>query len=164
MDAGSVYAKTALGVDELANHSRGLNPRMRQLLILVDGHRVDAQLARLIPRMELESYLPSLEAAGFIVRTSASPEHRAQAEPEARASADTQANSLLDHGHEELSQRLVTALLEVAGAHGGELANRIRGCQSRREVRAFLPAALSIVEIVAGQDGIRVFQERAGLR
>lgn len=66
-----IYNKTALAHEELATRSHGLSPRLRQLLILVDGQRTEEQLVRLIPRAEFDEYLPVLERGGFIVRQDA---------------------------------------------------------------------------------------------
>lgn len=70
---GPVYNKTALAHEELTTRSHGLSPRLRQLLILIDGQRTEEQLVRLIPRAEFDEYLPMLEAGGFIVRQDADP-------------------------------------------------------------------------------------------
>ncbi|MBW6494332.1 MAG: hypothetical protein K0B16_07210 [Burkholderiaceae bacterium] len=66
--SASIYSKTALAHEELATRSHGLGPRLRQLLILIDGQRTEEQLVRLIPREEFDEYLPVLEKGGFIVR------------------------------------------------------------------------------------------------
>ena len=71
--SGPIYNKTALAHEELATRSHGLSPRLRQLLILIDGQRSEEQLVRLIPRAEFDEYLPMLEAGGFIVRKDADP-------------------------------------------------------------------------------------------
>jgi hypothetical protein len=69
----SIYSKTALAHEELATRSHGLGPRLRQLLILIDGQRTEEQLVRLIPREEFDEYLPVLEKGGFIVRQDSPP-------------------------------------------------------------------------------------------
>ena len=37
MSAGDIYAKTPLGVQEVSSRKMKLNPRLRTMLILVDG-------------------------------------------------------------------------------------------------------------------------------
>ena len=71
--SGPIYSKTALAHEELATRSHGLSPRLRQLLILIDGQRTEEQLVRLIPREEFDEYLPVLEKGGFIVRQDSPP-------------------------------------------------------------------------------------------
>jgi hypothetical protein len=71
--SGPIYSKTALAHEELATRSHGLSPRLRQLLILIDGQRTEEQLVRLIPREEFDEYLPVLESGGFIVRQDSPP-------------------------------------------------------------------------------------------
>ena len=39
MSAGDIYAKTALGSQEMKNRKLKLSPRLRTMLILVDGHQ-----------------------------------------------------------------------------------------------------------------------------
>ena len=38
MSAGDIYGKTALGMQEVSNRKMKLAPRLRTMLILVDGH------------------------------------------------------------------------------------------------------------------------------
>ena len=71
--SGPIYSKTARAHEELATRSHGLSPRLRQLLILIDGQRTEEQLVRLIPREEFDEYLPVLEKGGFIVRQDSPP-------------------------------------------------------------------------------------------
>lgn len=153
----AAFAKTPLGIDALSTRRHGLAPRVRQLLILIDGQRTEAQLERLIPRAELDDYLPTLERGGFIARTGTPP-----LTPSARSPADAAQDA--PDPHDEMRKRLVTALIEIAGMHGHELAGRIESCRSRRELREILPAARAIVEIVGGERAVAQFEERAGLR
>jgi len=63
----SVYRKTAAGRAELDRRSAGLSPRQRQLLILVDGRRTEAELAALIGGSDaLAELLAVLRAKGLV--------------------------------------------------------------------------------------------------
>lgn len=67
------YAKTPAGIDEITARSRGLAPRLRRLLILVDGQRDDAELAALLGDTTVAEQLAALEAAGLIAPDPATP-------------------------------------------------------------------------------------------
>ncbi|MFO0233709.1 MAG: hypothetical protein ACK51M_11765, partial [Burkholderiales bacterium] len=69
----AVYAKTPQGSDEVATRRHGLAMRVRQLLILVDGRRCVADLAKLVPERDLVAHLALLEDQGFVVRADVPP-------------------------------------------------------------------------------------------
>lgn len=64
--AGVVFAKTARGHDEMAERRGGLSPRVRRVLILVDGKRSVAQLRELALADDLSHTLGRLEEQGYI--------------------------------------------------------------------------------------------------
>ena len=68
----TVYAKTSQGSDEIATRRHGLSMRVRQLLILIDGRRSVADLARMMPDTELRANLALVESnvrtAGALAR------------------------------------------------------------------------------------------------
>ena len=61
----TIYRKTAKGQAEIETRAHRLPPRLRGALILVDGHRSEADLAKLIP-VESATALATLLADGFI--------------------------------------------------------------------------------------------------
>ena len=65
-----VLVKTQKGADELVSRRNGLNPRVRQLLILIDGQRNFATLGRMVGEKEISGFASALESAGFIARQS----------------------------------------------------------------------------------------------
>lgn len=60
------YAKTQAGIDEIADRRLGLQPRLRRLLILVDGRRDASELSALLAGDIIDSQLDALEACGLI--------------------------------------------------------------------------------------------------
>jgi hypothetical protein len=66
LSAAWVFVKTAQGSDEIATRRHGLSMRLRQVLILVDGRRSVADLARMVPETELRAHLPVLLEQGFV--------------------------------------------------------------------------------------------------
>ncbi len=61
----TIYRKTAKGQAEIETRAHRLPPRLRGALILVNGQRSEADLAKLIP-LDPESTLSALLAEGFI--------------------------------------------------------------------------------------------------
>ncbi len=66
MSQARVYSKTEAGIDEVQRRHTGLNARVRQLLILVDGKRNVAELSRLMALVEFDEFLALLELKGLI--------------------------------------------------------------------------------------------------
>lgn len=70
MSAGDIYSKSQLGIEEVNNRKMKLSPRVRTMLILVDGHvplfvlREEAQKVGAAP-----DFLEQLQAMGLIVKT-----------------------------------------------------------------------------------------------
>ena len=66
MSEARVYGKTEAGVEEIQQRQAGLNARVRQLLILIDGKRSVSELGRMMAVAELEEFLALLELKGLI--------------------------------------------------------------------------------------------------
>ncbi|MCC4117327.1 hypothetical protein LLG90_18385 [Aromatoleum toluclasticum] len=63
---GVVFAKTASGQDEIANRNGGLSPRVRRVLILVDGRKTVTDLREVVAADDLTHTLGALEELGLI--------------------------------------------------------------------------------------------------
>ncbi len=63
---GVIFAKTPKGQDEVASKSGGLTPRVRRVLIMVDGKRSVDDLRGLLQADDLQQNLGLLEEEGFI--------------------------------------------------------------------------------------------------
>jgi hypothetical protein len=66
-----VFRKTAKGTEEMASRTQGLTPRVRRMLILVDGKRTVSQLRELVAADDLTHSLSLLEETGLIEMISA---------------------------------------------------------------------------------------------
>jgi TonB family protein len=73
VNSATVFSKTDLGASEVRSHRGTLPAPARQLLILIDGQRTLAELARLVGASRLESLLLQLGDAGFVRRDDAAP-------------------------------------------------------------------------------------------
>lgn len=67
MDKNTIFRKSAKGQEAFSSRQSGLPPKLRSLLILVDGKRPVSELAKmaLVPA-ELDAMLDLLEAEGYI--------------------------------------------------------------------------------------------------
>lgn len=63
---GVVFAKTQKGHDEIATKAGGLSPRVRRILIFVDGKRSVEELRSMILADDLQHTLGMLEEEGYI--------------------------------------------------------------------------------------------------
>ncbi len=144
----AVYTKTEKAHAELRRREFGMNPRRRQLLILVDGRRPRGEIAKLMPEVPVAEWLAELDRDGFVTRVPG------PGEPPPPA-----------NGWEPLPAvraRVSRALLDTVGATGSDMANRVSRCVSVDELRELLPAAVSVVEAIGGQPATRSFLQRAG--
>ncbi len=158
--ARNVFRKTGKGADELRTRRHGLGPRLRQLLILVDGRRDIAELSRMLPGPDFDEQLARLEQDGFIARPFDAGPGQAAAitstapEPTATVGAAAALSTL--------RARVTRALLDTVGPNGDDLAIRIERVRTIDELRALLPAVLSVVEACRGRAGIDGFLQRCG--
>lgn len=63
---GVVFAKTQKGHDEIATKAGGLSPRVRRVLIFVDGKRSVEELRTMLLADDLQHTLGMLEEEGYI--------------------------------------------------------------------------------------------------
>jgi hypothetical protein len=112
VDANSILVKTDKGAEEIATRKHKLDPKLRTLLITVNGSASAAELARKFAGIgDIAPLLSQLEREGYV-----------------RARVDFEAARL------ELSHA-VTALL---GPLGDPIAEKIEGCASIEALRAYL--------------------------
>lgn len=67
MSAQQIYVKSPKGIDEMNNRSFGLPPRVRQVLILLDGKRSCGEVAEMLPDSDCDALLATLVEGDFIV-------------------------------------------------------------------------------------------------
>ncbi|GLS04062.1 hypothetical protein GCM10007860_12080 [Chitiniphilus shinanonensis] len=63
-----VFRKTEMGSEEMRTRAHALSPKLRQLLIMIDGKTPAGQLALQLPEKEMVHRLMELEWDGFIER------------------------------------------------------------------------------------------------
>ncbi|HPA88645.1 MAG TPA: hypothetical protein PLN35_02710 [Quisquiliibacterium sp.] len=179
-DAHLILHKTDKALQELRHRTYGLNPRVRQILILIDGRRSCRELARMMPGQELAQCVQMLQEQGFVQRvrgdgpadpgtapprptppdTGSAPPRQAPADPRTSPPRPTPAAPGTIAELHTLQRRVVRLLLDAIGPHGDELAIRVERSRSLDELRALLPAAASVVEAVSGRPASLRFLER----
>lgn len=158
----STFRKTAKGVQEIGTRSHGLPPRLRQLLVMVDGRRSDADLAALLP--DSQAMLSTLAQADFIELVPGAPAAGAGA-PRATpvpASAPLPARPQLPFAQRRT--QAVRALTDAAGPLAETVAMKMERCQNAEELAPWLERAAQLVAQVRGAAQAEAFSRLAGLR
>lgn len=118
MNLQAVLQKTEKGVEEIKTHGRGLEPRLRTLLIVVNGKTTGADLVKQFERVgDVRPMLERLVADGFVREVQA-----------AAASVD----------FKEVRLQLSHALTDAMGPAGDAIALQLEGCKSMDALRAFV--------------------------
>ena len=117
MNLQAVLQKTEKGVAEIKTHGHGLEPRLRTLLIVVNGKTTGADLIKQFERVgNVQPMLERLIAEGFV------------REAPATVSVDFR----------EVRLQLSHALTDAMGPAGDAIALQLEGCKSMDALRAFV--------------------------
>lgn len=117
MNLQAVLQKTEKGVAEIKTHAQGLEPRLRTLLIVVNGKTTSADLVKQFERVgNVRPMLERLIAEGFV------------REVAAVAKVD----------FKEARLQLSHALTDAMGPAGDAIALQLEGCKSMDALRAFV--------------------------
>ena len=169
----TTYRKTTRGADEVQTRARRLAPRLRQVLIIVDGRKTDAELGALLP--QAAECLAALLQDGLIepVPAAAPAPAPGPARPPAAAPPPAPAPATAaglapaspaptgDAPFEATRRELLRAFNDRVGPAGEQLAMRMERTRSAEELRALLPQAVQLVGTIAGRGAAAEFAERA---
>ncbi|MGE0096790.1 MAG: hypothetical protein AB7S86_00440 [Hydrogenophaga sp.] len=137
MDKNTLFVKTDQGREALTSRPPGLGPRLRSLLIMVDGKRPVAELDKLSGgEGSAAPLLEQLAAAGWVepVQTAAAdPVVAAQAAPVAEPAA------LPPLPFSEARRMLVRFINDQLGPMGEPLALRVESCKTPVDLLTVLP-------------------------
>lgn len=160
MDADCVWIKTAAGVDEIAGSRRSLPPRLRTVLILINGRRSVRHLRETAGTLaDMSASITELRGLGLIAPLDAPPHPVSRVEPASRASQPHVPGSPPAASQRAVAQRRSLALarlyllnaMEKSLRHAdGEIRDQLRQATTR-------PALLDAFEIcrnVAAQAGV----------
>jgi len=149
-----IYRKTAKGLAEIETRVYRLSPRLRSVLIMIDGKRSDADLVQMLP--QAAEVLAALAQDDFIseyTRTSAAPAPPPPA-PERTVIRPPQPT------FEAMRKDVLRAFNDRLGPAGEGMAVKLERARNETEFRALLPAAVQLVTTLQGRDAGESFMAR----
>ena len=152
--------KTAKGQAEIETRAHRLTPRLRGLLILVDGKRDTAALASLVPQ-QCDALLAELIKQGFIDEPPPPPTPAPAPSPApATAPAAPTAAVAPTVNFETLRRSAVRALNDEVGPAADALAMRMERAHNIEELRPLLALAAQLVASMRGRPAGEVYGMR----
>lgn len=167
-----IYRKTPKGLAEVESRAHRLPPRLRGMLILVDGKRDSDDLDRLVPHDAVETLADLagqglIEAVGETLAVADSlasygplpaPPH---VSPHMSAPAPAPAPAPRSAGElAALGRQVARALKEELGASAGPLVKRIEHARSADELKPLLSQAVKLVLAARGRTAADAFATR----
>lgn len=151
-----IYRKTAKGLAEIETRVYRLSPRLRSVLIMIDGKRSDTDLAQMLP--QAAEVLAALAQDDFIsefTRTSAtSAAAAAPSSPERTVIRPPQPT------FEAMRKDVLRAFNDRLGPTGEGMAVKLEKARNETEFRALLPAAVQLVTTLQGREAGESFMAR----
>ena len=150
----TIFRKTAKGVAEIETRAHRLTPRMRSMLILVDGKRDGADLRQLITQQADET-LQALAEQGFIEAVGETV-HAAQAvAPGAAEAAGAPAAPPPPAAPAQdvnvVRKAAVRMLVEILGPSSDTLAVRMEKARTMEELKPLLGQAAKLIMAARGR-------------
>jgi hypothetical protein len=158
----TIYRKTTKGQAEIETRAHRLAPRLRSLLVMVDGKRSDADFAQMLP--QAAEALAALAQDGFIAeqaRVDAPVQAPATAVPARDVSGATVSRPAAAPAQFEAMRRdLLRAFNDSLGPAGERMAIKLERARNEGEFRALLPSVVQFVAAVRGRDAAAAFSAR----
>ncbi|WP_227814402.1 hypothetical protein [Nitrogeniibacter aestuarii] len=137
------YAKADKGFAEIESRSFGLSPKLRRVLILIDGRRTFESLKSMLSFEGLEKMLDDLTSQGFIKKVELAGAAEAPLEsagaPEAEAQADPFASLPVDRDSADLEKAknfIINTLVHFHGQYTKmDLMRSVKACSTHSELR-----------------------------
>jgi hypothetical protein len=156
----TVYRKTAKGQAEIDTRAHRLLPRLRQALILVDGRKTDAELAKMI-LAEPEATLATLLTDGFIEVLTTVADAPPERKPEAAAAAATAAPARKAVvSVDAIRREAVRFLNDQLGPAAEGISMKLERVKTMPELRPLLVSAAQLLVNVRGADAAQAFANR----
>ena len=157
-----IYRKSAKGVAEIETRAHRLPPRLRSVLIIIDGKRSASELKGLI-LAQADETLASLLEQGFIDVVGSAPAApaRASATPTSASSpAPTPATRPAAADFDTRRRDMVRRLTDLVGPLGEALAMRMERTRNAEELRPLLAVALQVISNTRGRAATAEFEAR----
>lgn len=155
---GTLYRKTLKGTSEIETRAFRLQPRLRQALILVDGHRTDSELKKLI-LSEPDATLAGLLSDGFIEVSAVVADPPVRSAPKPAPEAPRPASKPVD-SVAEVRRDAVRALTDQLGPAAEALCLKIEKAKSAAELRPVLVMAAQTLANLRGASAAQSFSAR----
>jgi hypothetical protein len=151
----TIFRKTVKGLAEVETRVHRLAPRVRSMLILVDGKRDADELMAMVAQQSHEE-LSLLQAHGFIesVGETLPASTLAPVQPAARAAPVGKKPGV---DFIKSRQLAVRALHDALGPPAATLAQRVERATSAQELRPLLQHAVQLVVAARGREAAEVF-------
>ena len=148
MDRSTTYRKTAKGSEAVATRDRALQPRLRSLLILVDGKRSVDELARMTPA-GFEDSLDQLVQLGLVEPAEGAPagEKAGTTQPAPLAAEPAPAATV---SLAEAQRYAVRRLSDMLGPASDDICLRIERTRNAGEFKAVLLKAEQLIDASLG--------------
>lgn len=159
-------SKTPKGVEEIAKRTFGLNLKMRQLLILIDGKRGLAELEKMVPTLDVRGSIVELINEGFVHSEEiVAPQTivNNNSEIPALAIAPVIGVAVNAKNAQEVVRRTSTLITNTLGPNGNDFALRIERCKTLEELRELVPQMFAVVEGTRGSQVLADFTRRLGV-
>ena len=161
-----IYRKSAKGVAEIETRAHRLPPRLRSVLIIIDGKRSASELKGLI-LAQADETLASLLEQGFIEAVGSAPAAPARAfaapmsaPPSASPSAPAPATRPAAADFDTRRRDMVRRLTDLVGPLGEALAMRMERTRNADELRPLLAVALQVISNTRGRAAAADFEAR----
>lgn len=160
MDKNTVFTKTDAGREALTSRPPALGPRLRSLLIMVDGKRRVEEFNQLLGGDGAVALLEQLEQQGWIE----APRAAAPAAVAAPASAPQAASGAAAVVIEvlplaEARKGVVRFINDQLGPMGESLAMKVEGCKTAAELQAQLPRIREGLRNMKGAGVVQQFDQ-----
>lgn len=150
MDKSRIYRKTAKGTEAVATRDRALQPRLRSLLILVDGKRPFEELARMTPA-GFEESMDQLVELGLVEPAEAAAVSQQQAATTAPSPLAPSSGAAAPVSLAEAQRFAVRRLSDMLGPASDEICLRIERTKSASEFLAAVHKAEQLVDSNLGK-------------
>jgi len=150
-----VYRKSAKGSEAIATRQHGLGPKMRSMLILVDGKRDLEELTRLAQVLgDPQQFVGQLLHDGFIEQIPATSASESSKPAPARAAATAAASALSLSEAQRFASRRLLALL---GPTAEPICLRIEATRTAPDFQASVKSAEGLVRELRGANAAADF-------
>lgn len=153
----TIYRKSAKGLAEIETRAHRLAPRMRSMLILVDGKR-DADDLKALFTVQADDCLRTLFEQGFIEAVGETVRNVPLAGAAAPAAPAVVASPAVDV--DALRRAAVRALNEALGPSAESLAMRMERARTLEELRPLLSQCAKLLLAARGQQAAAAFAAR----